>query len=130
MSNDPQMPETIDFAIIMTSGSDTPKRVASPFFLAATAAAMEMNVVVYFTGQGTLLLKKGEAAKTFPKEGGLSAKHFMDQALDNGAMFVACKASLDLNDIAPEDLEYEDMPMVGVAAAMPYLGMANKLVTF
>ena len=70
MSNDPQMPETIDFAIIMTSGSDTPKRVASPFFLAATAAAMEMNVVVYFTGQGTLLLKKGEAAKTFPKKGG------------------------------------------------------------
>jgi hypothetical protein len=46
---------TIDFAIIMTSGPDTPKRLAAPFFLAATAAAAEMNVVVYFTGLGTLL---------------------------------------------------------------------------
>ncbi len=33
--------QSIDFAIIMTSGPDTPKRLASPFFLAATAAAAE-----------------------------------------------------------------------------------------
>ena len=31
----------IDFGIVMTSGPGTPKLLASPFFLAATAAAAE-----------------------------------------------------------------------------------------
>ena len=121
--------QPIDFAIIMTSGPDTPKRLASPFFLAATAAAEEMNVVVYFTGLGTLLLKKGIAEQTFPKEGGKSVKSFMDQALANGVRFIACASSMDLNDIKREDLGYE-VPMVGVAESLPYLGSANKMVSF
>ncbi len=119
--------QSIDFAIIMTSGPDTPKRLASPFFLAATAAAAEMKVV--FTGQGNLLLKKGVAKSTYPKQGGMPVSHFMDQARRNGAQFVACKASLDLNDLVPGDLAY-DLPMVGVAEALPYLGAAQKLVSF
>jgi len=119
----------IDFAIVMTSGPDTPKRLASPFFLAATSAVEDMNVVVYFTGQGTVLLQKGQAENAYPKEGGKPVKHFMDQALENGAQFVACKASLDLNDIAPDDLAY-DVPMVGVAEALPYLEASNKLISF
>lgn len=68
----------IDFGIVMTSGPDTPKRLASPFFLAATAAAEERSVVVYFTGLGTLLLQKGVAETVFPKEGGKSLAGFMD----------------------------------------------------
>jgi hypothetical protein len=119
----------IDFAIVMTSGPDTPKPLASPFFLAATSAAEEMNVVVYFTGQGTVLLKNGEAENAYPKEGGKPVKHFMDQAVANGAQFVACKASLDLNEIPADDLAY-DVPMVGVAEALPYLEASNKLISF
>ena len=121
--------EKVDFAIIMTSGSDTPKHCAAPFFFAATAAAMEMNVVVFFTAQGTLLLKKGEPEKVFPKEGGDSLKHFMDQALRNGVKFVGCKASLDLNGISDDELGY-DLPLVSVAQAMPFIGGADKLVSF
>ena len=122
--------EQIDFAIIMTSGPDTPKRLASPFFLAATAAVEEMNVVVYFTGQGTVLLQEGQAENAYPKEGGKPVKYFMDQARSNGAQFVACKASLDLNAIEASELVYDDLPMVGVAEALPYLGAAEKLVSF
>lgn len=121
--------EKVDFAIIMTSGSDTPKHCAAPFFFAATAAAMEMNVIVFFTAQGTLLLKKGEAETVFPKEGGESLKHFMDQALSNGAKFVGCKASLDLNGISEDELEF-DIPLVSVAQSMPFIGNADKLVSF
>jgi uncharacterized protein len=121
--------EQVDFAIIMTSGSDTPKHCAAPFFFAATAAAMEMNVVIFFTAQGTLLLKNGEAEKVFPKEGGVSLKHFMDEALTNGVKFVGCKASLDLNDISEDDLAF-DMPLISVAQAMPFIGEAKKLVSF
>ncbi len=121
--------EKVDFAIIMTSGSDTPKHCAAPFFFAATAAAMEMNVVIFFTAQGTLLLKKGEPEKVFPKEGGASLKHFMDEALRNGVKFVGCKASLDLNGISEDELGY-DLPLLSVAQAMPFIGGAEKLVSF
>ncbi len=121
--------ENIDFAIIMTSGPDTPKRLASPFFMAATAAAEEMNVVVYFTGLGTLLLKKDVAEHVYPKEGGKSVKSFMDQALANGVRFIACASSMDLNDMNKSDLGF-DVPMVGVAESLPYLASANKLVSF
>jgi len=121
--------EKFDFAIIMASGSDTPKHCAAPFFFAATAAAMDMNVVVFFTAQGTLLLKKGEAESVFPKAGGESLKYFMDQAERNGAKFVGCKASMDLNGIAEDELSY-DIPLVSVAQAMPFIGGADKLVSF
>ena len=119
----------IDFAIIMTSGPDTPKRLASPFYLAATAAAEDMSVVVYFTGLGTLLLKKGVAEQTYAKVGGKSIADFMHLARKNGAQFVACSMSMDLHDMTAADLAYK-MPMVSVAEALPYLGAAKKLVSF
>ena len=119
----------IDFAIIMTSGPDTPKRLASPFFLAATAAAEDMKVVVYFTGLGTLLLKRGEAEGLYAKTGGKSIAEFMNLARGNGAQFVACAMSMDLHDMKAQDLAFE-MPMIGVAEALPYLQAAKKLVSF
>ena len=131
MSNHQDEEQAVDFAVIMTSGSDTPKRCAAPFFFAATAAAMEMNVVMFFTAQGTLLLKKGEAETVFPKEGGggEDLRHFMDQALRNGVKFIGCKASLDLNNISEDELGF-DIPLVSVSRAMPLLGEAKKIISF
>jgi len=129
MVQDSDTDEKIDFAIIMTSGSDTPKHCAAPFFFASTAAAMGMNVAIFFTAQGTLLLKKGEPEKVFPKEGGESLKHFMDLALSNGVKFIGCRASLKLNSIPETDLGF-DLPLYSVAQAMPFIGGAEKLVSF
>lgn len=123
-----QMPD-IDFGIVMTSGPDTPKRLASPFFLAAAAAAEERSVVVYFTGLGTLLLQKGVAETVFPKEGGKSLAGFMDLAQKNGAQFVLCATSMDLHDLKPEDM-LPGIPAMSVAAALPYLEAAKKLLSF
>lgn len=121
--------QSIDFAIVMTSGPDTPKRLASPFFLAATAAAEDMNVVVYFTGLGTQLLVKGVAENTYAKEGGKSIREFMDLAQQNGARFVLCKTSMDLFGIKDEDIAF-DVPGLSVAAALPYLENSKKLLSF
>jgi predicted peroxiredoxin len=119
----------IDFAIVVTSGPDTPQRLAAPFFLAATAAAEDMNVVMYFTGLGTLLLKKGVAERLYPKPGGKSVAEFMSLARANGVQFVICGMSMDLHDMTREDLAM-DVPMVSVAEALPYLGAAKKLISF
>ena len=51
--------------IIMTSGPDTPRRCATPFFFATLGAAMDYDVTMFFTIDGTLLLKKGPVAVVF-----------------------------------------------------------------
>ncbi|MEK8088296.1 DsrE/DsrF/DrsH-like family protein [Thermithiobacillus plumbiphilus] len=122
-------PQQIDLGIVMTSGPDTPRRLASPFFLAATAAAEERSVVVYFTGLGTLLLKKGVAEEIYPKPGGKSVAQFMQLARDNGAQFVLCATSMDLFDLTPADV-LPDIPAFSVSQALPYLEAANKLLSF
>ena len=53
--------------IVMTSGPDTPRRCATPFFMATLAAAMEYDVTMFFTIDGTLLLKKGAGRDHLPQ---------------------------------------------------------------
>ena len=56
--------------IIMTSGPDTPRRCATPFFFASLAVAMENEVTMFFTIDGTLLLKERHGRDhIFPKLG-------------------------------------------------------------
>jgi len=61
--------------IMMTSGPDTPRRCATPFFMATLAAAMDYDVTMFFTIDGTLLLKKGLAKTISPKRGGNPSKN-------------------------------------------------------
>jgi len=100
--------------IIMTSGPDTPRRCATPFFFASLAVAMDYDVTMFFTIDGTLLLKKGLAETIFPKAGGKPVSSFMQEALDAGVKFTACTASTELHDLQPSDL-IDGVKMVGGA---------------
>jgi predicted peroxiredoxin len=48
---------------VQTSGIDTPERLYSPFILAQTAKAMDIDAIIYFLGMGVTVLKKGNAEK-------------------------------------------------------------------
>jgi hypothetical protein len=97
-------PEDATVFIVMTSGPDTPERCAAPFFFAQSAAAMEAEVGMFFTMQGTRLLKKGVAEQVYAKEGGQPISEFIQATLKAGVNFYVCAASLELNDMTPEDL--------------------------
>jgi uncharacterized protein len=101
--------------IVMTSGPDTPRRCATPFFMATLAAAMEYDVTMFFTVDGTLLLKKGLADAVFPKAGGKSVGEFLREALEAGVKMTACTASTELHDLVPGDL-IEGVQMLGGAS--------------
>ena len=101
--------------IIMTSGPDTPRRCATPFFFATLGAAMDYDVTMFFTIDGTLLLKKGLAETIFPKAGGKPVSDFIKDALEAGVKFTACTASTELHDLQPSDL-IEGVKMVGGAS--------------
>ncbi len=120
--------ESDKILIMMTSGPDTPRRCATPFFMATLAAAMDYEVTMFFTIDGTLLLKKGLAATIFPKAGGKSVEAFLNEALEAGVRMTACTASTELHGLAPEDL-IEGVKMVG-GATFWQMSDGAKVVSF
>ena len=91
---------------VQTSGVDTPKRLYSPFVLAMTAEAMDIDATIYFLGSGITVVKKGEAEKV--KEGNFPpVKEIMDQAVAAGVKLLVCEQStqllnMDRGDFIPE----------------------------
>jgi predicted peroxiredoxin len=114
--------------IIMTSGPDTPHRCATPFFFATLAVAMDYDVTMFFTIDGTLLLKKGMAETVYPKTGGKPVSDFLKEAMDAGVKFTACTASMELHDLKPEDL-LDGVKLVG-GASMWQMAEDSKTLTF
>jgi len=91
---------------VQTSGTDSPKRLYSPFVLGATAQAMDIDATIYFLGLGITVVKQGEADKV--KEGNFpTVKEVMDQAVAAGVKLMVCEQStqllnLDRGDFIPE----------------------------
>jgi predicted peroxiredoxin len=115
---------------VMTHGTESPARCATPFFLAASAAAMDADVSIYFTMNGPQLLKKGVAEEIGPKgERGQRLSYFIDQALDCGVKLLVCQPSLDLNDLEQSDL-IDGVRMIGGAAFNDMAMEADAVITF
>ncbi len=118
-----------DFVIVLIAGPENPKRLPSAFFLAATAAAEEQDVLMYFTGPATELLRKGVAETLFPMAGGKSIADFMKLAEDNGVRIIGCAQSLELNGMTAADLA-KQVPLLTPSAALPSLARAGRVLTW
>ena len=84
---------------------EAPHRLATPFFHAAAAAAMDLRVEIYFSARSVLLLQTGVAA-------GLraSARHdktvldALHEAVSHGATLLACTDALRAQGLSHADL--------------------------
>lgn len=117
---------------VHTGGVNNPERSATPVYLASTAAAMDVEVGIYFTVNGPTLLKKGVAEELIvPKHDGNGAplKTFIDQALDLGVEFYVCQPSLDLHGLKQEDL-IDGVKMIGGAAFNDMALDADQVICF
>ncbi|MDP2726359.1 MAG: DsrE family protein [Dehalococcoidia bacterium] len=98
---------------VQTSGVNTPRRLYSPFVLAATAAAMDLESIIYFLGEGITVVKKGEAEKVkvgeFP-----TLREVMEQALAAGVKLMVCEQSCQLLSLERGDFIVE-AKVVGAA---------------
>lgn len=107
--------------VIQTHGVDTPTRTYSPLYYAVAAAAMEMEVMVWFTMNGTNQLKKGEAEKVELVPGsGTTLKTMLEMCIDNEVELKVCQQSLTLWDMTPEDL----IDGVGILGATSIIDLA------
>lgn len=115
---------------VMTHGLESPERCATPFFLAASAAAMDAEVSIYFTMNGPQLLRRGVAETIGPKgDRGERLSFFIDQAVDCGVQLLVCQPSLDLNDMVFEDL-IDGVRMIGGAAFNDMAMDASAVISF
>jgi len=91
--------------VIQTHGVETPTRTYSPLFYAMAAAAMEIEVMVWFTMNGTNQLKKGEAEKIqLDPTSNVNLKTMLEMAMDSDVELRVCQQSLELWDMQVEDL--------------------------
>jgi len=114
---------------VQTSGVEAPERSATVFFLAASAAAMDIEVGIYFTQFGPTLLQRGTPEQLRIKRGGATLSHFLEQARELGVRFYVCQPSLDLNDLKMEDL-IEGVEMIGGAAFNNMALEADRVICF
>ncbi len=93
-------------AILLWAASpEQPQLLATPFFHAAAAAAMEIPVEIYFTARSVHLLAPGVAASLRASE--RHAKTVLDamrEAVAHGARLYACSDALDAQGIDPSTL--------------------------
>jgi uncharacterized protein len=115
---------------VQTHGVDDPGRSATPFFLAASAAAMGCAVGIYFTMYGPPLLRRDVVDKIGPKgDSGQPLRYFIEQATDLGVKLYVCQPSLDLNDLVIEDL-IDGVQMIGGAAFNDLAMDADAVISF
>src|SRR3989304_3027401 len=96
-----------------TRGVDMPERLYAPFVLATTAAAMDIESIVYFFIKGITAVKKGEAEKI--QIGGFPPlSQIIDQAVQAGVKLMVCEQSCMLLGIDRGDF-IEDAQVVGAA---------------
>lgn len=114
---------------VQTTGTEQPERCATVFFLAAAAAAMEVDVGIYFTQFGPTLLRRGVPETLTVKQGGAPLSHFLEQARELGVRFYVCQPSLDLNDLKLADL-IEGVEMIGGAAFNAMALEADQVICF
>ncbi len=114
---------------VQTHGDDEPSKSATPFYLATAAAAMDMDVVIYFTMHGPTLLRKGTGDTLTAKDGGAPLQSFIKQAQDIGVRFLVCQPSLDLVDLQMDDL-IEGVEMIGGAAFNDLAARSDAVISF
>ncbi|MFM9972470.1 MAG: DsrE/DsrF/DrsH-like family protein [Burkholderiales bacterium] len=103
--------------LLWAANPDEPHRCSAPFFHAAAAAAMDVNVEIYFTGKSILLLRQGVAAAlpSGPRERE-TVYSFMRHAAEHGAKFFACSEAMEEQQIRRAEFIDEIIEIGGAAA--------------
>lgn len=86
--------------MLLNLNLEVPGTLGAPFFQATVAAAMDLEVEIYFAARTTRLLIRGEAEAIFPGAAReKSVYSFMQDAHEAGAKFYACAGAMDENGL-------------------------------
>lgn len=106
--------------MLLNIDPDRPHLCGSPFFQAASAAAMDCEVEIYFASRAVRLLVQGVADRIYPSDNKEKSVYgFMQEAAKLGVKFLACKGALEAFAVTPENMipEYS-----GTAGGTTFIG--------
>jgi len=116
--------------ILQTSGVREPRRTFAPLYIATTAAAMDMDVTVWFTMEGVSLLKKGAAEEIELVAGsGVTLKTWMDRAQHAGVRFLSCAQAMEGEALTMADL-IDGCDLAGAAGIIDLAFEADRVMYF
>jgi uncharacterized protein len=101
------VPDTVAGVAILlwASEPEAPHRLATPFFHAAAAAAMDVPVEIYFTARSVLLLRPGVAASLRPNaQHSKTVYDSLREAVTHGAVLLACTDALHAQGMSHAEL--------------------------
>lgn len=116
---------------IMTSGPSTPGRCATPFYLGAVMASMDVDVHIFFTMEGVRLMEKGVADDLRAQEGGKRIRDFIQDAKRAGVRLHVCHPALPGYRIDPSSDLIDEVDEVNRASELADLVLrSDKTITF
>ena len=106
--------------LVWAADPGRPELCATPFYFAAAAAAMDVEVEMYFTARSVELLRRGVAEALLAAAGsGKSVADFRREALAFGAKMFACPTALASHGIDAAELI---SGLAGQAGAAAFIG--------
>ena len=111
--------------LLWAADPQAPHRLATPFFHAAAAAAMDLPVEIYFTARSVQLLVPGVAASL--RASATNDKTILDamqEAVAHGALLLACTDALQANGIDPQ---HQIAECSGRGGAVQFMARAGDL---
>jgi uncharacterized protein len=116
--------------VIQTHGIETPRRTYSPLFYAMAAASMDMEVLVWFTMDGTSQLKKGAAEKIkLDPKSDVTLKTMLERTKEEGVKLYVCQQSMTLFDMTEKDL-LDGVDVMGAATIIDLTLGADVVMYF
>ena len=86
--------------LLWASEPQSPHRLATPFFHAAAAAALDLPVEMYFTARSVCLLEPGVAELLRASAHAKTIYDAMREAVAHGVVFYACSDALEAQGLA------------------------------
>jgi hypothetical protein len=127
MSEDPEGKKIL---VIQTHGVETPRRTYSPLFYAMAAAAMEMDVLVWFTMDGTNQLERGAAEKVqLDPTSDVTLKTMLEQTMEAEVKLRVCQQSMALFQMTKDDL-IEGVEILGATSIIDLSLGADHVMYF
>jgi hypothetical protein len=106
--------------LVWAADPGRPELCATPFYFAAAAAAMDVEVEMYFTARSVELLRRGVAEALLAAAGsGKSVADFRREALAFGTKMFACPTALASHGIDAAELI---SGLAGQAGAAAFIG--------
>jgi predicted peroxiredoxin len=101
------------------TGTHAPALAAAPFMMAASAAAMDIDVSIHALGASVELFQSTNPARHAPVEPlGRPLSAYVDDALRSGVRFAMCSTAIRDRHLNPEDM---------IEGATEIIGMVSML---